>query len=51
MIHGLRAGLLVAGVVVADAAVLKFGHRMGLEGLRRVWCQTGPLRGKERCFA
>jgi hypothetical protein len=51
VIHGLGAGLLVAGVVVADAAVLKFGHRMGLEGLRRVWCQTGPLRGKERCFA
>jgi hypothetical protein len=51
VIHGLGAGLLVAGVVVADAAVLKFGHGMGLEGLRRVCCQTGPLRGKERCFA
>jgi hypothetical protein len=51
VVNGLRAGLFVGGVVVADAAVLKFGHGMGLEGLRSVWCQTGPLRGKERCFA
>jgi len=42
----------VLGVVVADAAVLEFGHGLGLEGLGEGlrWA-GGPLRRKERCFA
>jgi len=33
VVHGLVAELFVLGVVVADAAILKFGHGLGLEGL------------------
>jgi hypothetical protein len=52
VVHGLVAELFVLGVVVADAAVLEFGHGWGLEGLDEglLWA-GGPLRRKERCFA